>query len=347
MTLLRSSGAVGIFAGLVLLVACSGDDKKPAQGCQDSQCAANNKCINDGTATECRLVCSKQTDCPAKYNCVATPTGDVTYCAPETGYAAQIQPKASGQWGASCKPEGGFDTNPDCDTDQSFWCYGQNPTDAESFCTQFQCGSDLECKGGYWCATVNVEPSVRRARRTVKQTQTVCLPRRYCSPCKNNVDCPKGADGNPQFCVAGSDDAKFCTSECNTDNNCQGDAVCVDDGDHRVCKPKAGTCKGDGSFCSPCRSDDDCQGDSICLRSAYSKEQFCVPKSGKACAVVNDKVVSDCPDTPKADGLDLLGVGCMTERDSPDIPKDYCVPYIQYSSDEQNVIEGCWTRKQK
>lgn len=335
-----SLAAVVVLPLLGALGGCS--DDKPATGCQDSQCLSGNKCVDDGKATSCRLLCTKQSDCPDKFHCTVNPKGDKTYCAADEGDAARINPKKQGQWGYTCNPSGGMDNNPDCDVDQSFWCYGRNPTDAASFCTQYQCKSDADCKGGYWCATVNLEPSVRRVKRSVKETTTVCLPRDYCAPCKNDVDCPT-REGQPQYCVPGEDGQKFCTVECANDGNCQQDASCVEEGSRTVCKPRAGTCKGDGTFCSPCYSDADCQGDGVCVTSAYSRERFCAPKSAKNCAVVNDALVSECPETPKLDGI--VGTSCQTSRDDVDIPKDYCFPFVQYGKSKDNVIPGCWTKQ--
>ena len=335
---------------LPIIVACSSD--KPADGpCQDSQCLAGNKCVDDGTSLACRLTCKTQTECPPKFHCVATAKGDVTYCTADQGYSAGITPKPKGQWGTHCDPvldekkkpqPSGLDANPACDSEQGFWCYGENPTDAAAFCTQYDCKSDAECTGGYWCAPINLEPSIRRANRSVKETTTVCLPRSYCAPCKHDIDCPS-QDGSPQYCVADDSGTKFCTSECQGDGNCRLDATCVEDGGRNVCKPRAGTCKGDGSFCSPCYADGDCQGDSVCLLGSYSRERFCAPKSASPCKETASGVTAECPASPKLDGL--VGVGCQTTKDNPDVPKDYCLPFVQYGKEKDSAVPGCWTKK--
>jgi hypothetical protein len=329
----------GVGLGMSVMFACSSDktESTAPTPCQDSLCAANNKCIDNGKNTECRLQCAKQEDCPSKYQCVVTPKGDVTYCAPLEGYTAQITPKDQGQWGAPCKPNGGLDANPDCDSDQNFWCYGENPTDGEAFCTQYQCNSDAECKGGYWCATINAAPDVRTTKHSVGVTTTACLPRRFCSPCKSDVDCPSD-NGVPQHCVAGSDDATFCAPECQNSGNCRLDATCESFGDFKACKPRAGLCKGDGSLCSPCYSDADCP-NGICLTASYSREKYCGVKSAKPCAVVNDALVSDCPSSNAA-GAE---VSCETTHDNQAIPKDYCFGLISFGGEDM-FADGCWSR---
>lgn len=329
--------SAGLSLGLSVLFACSSKDPVAPVGCDETLCAKNNKCIDNGKSTECRLQCAKQQDCPGKFQCVANAKG-VTFCAPLEGYAASITPKDKGQWGSTCKATGGLDGNPDCDSDQGFWCYGENPSDAESFCTQYQCKTDAECKGGFYCATINSAPDVRTAKRSVGQTTTACLPRTYCAPCKSDVDCPS-VNGTAQHCIAGADEVMFCSPECANAGNCRLDATCANYGDFNACKPRAGVCKGDGSFCAPCRSDDDCT-NGVCLTASYSREKYCGTKSTKPCAVVNDRLVADCPTTAPA-GTD---VSCETTRDNQSIPKDYCFGLITMGG---SPADGCFTRERK
>lgn len=335
----RNVGFVAAFGlGLSVLFACSSDKNEAPAGCQDSFCTKNNKCIDNGKTNECRLLCSKQEDCPDKFQCVVGPKSADTFCAPLEGYAAQIVPREKGQWGASCNPSGGLDANADCDSDQGFWCYGQTTTDGEAFCTQYQCGSDAECKGGYHCATVNTTPDVRTDRRSVGATSEVCLPRGYCDSCKVDVDCPTD-NGIVQHCVEGNEGEKFCAPVCKNDGNCRMDAACKNVGDYNACMPRAGTCKGDGSLCSPCRNDKDCP-NGACITQPYSREKYCAVKSGKACAIVNDKLVADCPSTNAA-GAD---VGCQTTKDDPNIPKDMCIGIVPFGD---NSSDGCWSKFRK
>ncbi len=335
-----------VSAGLSVLFACSSTSPSAPAGCQDSLCAKNNKCIDDGKTNECRLLCSKQEDCPDNYRCMLGPKSDKTYCSPLTG--TTIKKKDKGQWGAHCAAildakkqptAAGLDANPDCDTEQNFWCYAQNPTDGEAFCTQYQCGSDSDCKGGYWCATINVGPDIRTVRRTVKSTTTVCLPRQYCATCTSDVDCP-AQNGVTQHCVAGKDDKKFCAPECQNNGNCQKDAQCVAVDDHNVCYPRAGVCKGDGQLCAPCYSDDDCP-NGACVQSPYTRERYCGVQSGKPCAIVNNALVADCPKSNEASA----DTGCQTTKDDPNIPKDLCIGIIQLGKgDNASTIDGCWAK---
>ncbi|MEO6573985.1 MAG: hypothetical protein ABIP89_09110, partial [Polyangiaceae bacterium] len=176
----------GMFLVMLLAPGCSA-----TATCDDSKCAAGNKCVDDGkNGIACRLICDSQGACPFNFHCTqAKTTAAVTYCTADT---AKYTPLDKGQWGAHCDSHGGFDSNPDCASDQNFWCYGQTPTDADAYCTQYQCGSDADCAGGYWCATINNTPDVRTAARSLgaMNVTTVCKKRDYCAPCEADIDCP-------------------------------------------------------------------------------------------------------------------------------------------------------------
>src|SRR5262245_47465580 len=150
---------LGLFA-LCAFCAIWGCSSK-TNGCDSSECATGNECISDGKETKCRLVCALKPDgtggqvaCPFNYHCIDAPK---PYCVAD---AVAYVKSGKGLWGASCLPPGGFDSNPACDSDQNFWCYGATPFDAAAFCTQFGCQSDTECRGGWWCATINKAPHV-------------------------------------------------------------------------------------------------------------------------------------------------------------------------------------------
>lgn len=308
--------------------------------CDPSLCAEGNSCISDGTKTECRRACDAQTGatgCAFNWTCTQGEGAEKPYCvADKLPYTSA----PTGQWGSPCKPSGGFGANPDCDSAQTFWCYGASPTDGQAFCTQYQCQLDKDCRGGWYCATINQKPYVEDVNRSVKLTTTVCLPRDYCAPCENNVDCAPLSDGTPRSCVADATGAaKFCTSGCANDANCRLDAKCVanEATGGSVCVPRAGVCKGDGSLCAPCRSDDECpQG--VCNKAPFSDERFCGVQSKVPCEVSDaGALVADCPKPP--DGAPYR-VSCITSATEAEFPKDQCIGVVQFG-DNGNV--GCWT----
>jgi hypothetical protein len=236
-----------LLAGLALagLTGCS----KSAE-CDPSRCAAGNKCVDDGSGAgaTCHLVCKKQDDCPTNYACNdgLANGGTTSWCVPNTfGFEA-----GTGQWFTTCNPGKGEGANPDCNWNEGFACYGTGPSDGNAFCTQFACGADADCPGGWWCSTQNVGPNVTSADPTFGKTRTVCLPRNYCAPCKKDLDCtPKyvPSSGPALQCVPDTKGASFCSPPCAGDANCNFDATCRPP--WWVCMPAAGP---------PCQTDDDC-----------------------------------------------------------------------------------------
>lgn len=317
-------GLVGVVAG----VACSSSTGAPAAGaCDASQCAPKNECIDDGTETKCRLPCASHADCPFNYLCRAG--GVKPFCVKTT---LDIAKKPGGQWGAPCQPSGG-EANPACDADTGFGCYATAPSDATAYCTRFECTTDLDCAGDFWCGTVNESPNATSTRRSKGTTRTVCLKRSYCSPCAADFDCPI-IDGKQSRCIDDDGGAKFCAAACENNTNCPLDASCAvaaDDGT-KLCYPRAGTCKGDGSMCSPCRSDADCP-DGLCLRGAYNTERFCSVTSPSGCA--------DKTDCPAFSAVSTTRIGCQTTSDDPNIPKGQCIGVVPFG--ETGDI-GCYTK---
>jgi hypothetical protein len=206
----------------------TGCSSSPAGPCDSSRCLAGNQCIDDGSGSvQCRLVCTSQSDCPTNYHCTPAPTGNVDFCAADlTAY-----PAGPGLWGASCNPSGGIATNPDCDSSQGFGCYAQSPTDASAYCTLYGCTADADCRGGWWCATVNQGPNASSASRTIGMTETVCQPRTYCAPCATDVDC-WSPSGPAAKCIQDANGQSYCTLQCTSDSNCHLEASCeaVDQG---------------------------------------------------------------------------------------------------------------------
>ena len=338
--------------------ACSTDGTNAGCAkCDAAQCLPNNTCASGWATTPdalnadpstkttaCRLTCTKPTDCPFNYTCVGGDNG-TGYCAKDR-YAytatAKGEPAGGAPWGAPCDPTKGFDTNADCDTSQSFWCYGVSPTDANAFCTQFECKDDADCPGGWWCAQINDSPNVTSAKRSfwgADKVITACLPRiyqnkpgTYCAPCKADVDCP--SDGTtPQHCVsadANGGDEKVCATECQADANCPPDEKCADPGTGtQVCVPRAATCNGDGSFCSPCHSDADCTssaGQGYCVQADYSTEHFCTVPTPTCTYSSTSGFTDSCPTLPagaKPPNTTTDGVGCSYNNQAG-IPLKQC-----------------------
>jgi hypothetical protein len=291
-----------------------------------------------------------------------------------------------------------------------FACFGISPTDANAFCTIFDCAADSDCPGGWWCATVDRKPNVVTTHRSFGDTRTVCRPRQYCAPCKEDHDCPRAADGTQQHCVPDAHGSTFCSLECATTANCPLDATCqswfavctppkgpacqsdedcapakgtfqhclsgtctpecagasdCDPGQQcgslSTCQPRAGTCLGDGSFCSPCRSDSDCKG-GYCLYADYSTERFCshatqgtCPASTQAGVVLNRPSAGECSSPPSmAPAADphYGAVGC-TFASTQLAPANQCVALTSISDGNGTCINppgtdcvlvtGCWT----
>lgn len=333
---LASAAAFAFFGFVLATAACSSKDENAAPSCDDAKCKPGNKCLPLDGEVKCRKTCASNVDpatsCPAGYTCVAPDDGNEPFCVEDN---AKIEAKPNGQWGFACNPTDGLE-NPACDGAQEFYCYGESPTDGNSYCTRFSCETDRDCAAGYWCATVNVGPNVATTKRTTHDTQTVCLKRTYCATCKVDLDCPP-LDGRPQHCAPDQLGGSFCTPECKTSTNCNFEAKCVDVGvGAKVCYPRAGACTGDGSLCAPCRSDADCGDDGICVKGAYTTERSCAKKAPGDCQ--SGEAQGGCAqslETPKV-AVRCLG-GIFDE-----VPKNYC--HGIYPLGESGDI-GCWTPK--
>jgi hypothetical protein len=417
----RAGVAAALLFGLVI-AGCSSN----SGACDSSKCAPGNQCIDDGSTKadgtpvgpQCHLVCTQQSDCPADYYCndgtVGSHPQPANWCVPTT-YA--IPTATKGLWGSHCLPTDGEGTNKACDTQEGFACYGISPTDANAFCTQFDCGQDTDCPGGWACETVDLKPNVLTVRRSFGHTRTVCRPRQYCSSCVEDHDCPVTANGSPQRCVPDPQGHMFCSVACSSDASCPLDAACAplytpypvctpakgqacktdDDcppakgtfqhcikgactpecggasdcdadqqcGVVQACVPRAGTCVGDASFCSPCRSDADCKsGGGICAYADYSTERYCtVPMSKGTCPqdtsgmgyTINAPPKASCPSAPAgapAAQAHYGAVGC-TIVGTQLAPADQCVALTSISNGSGTCgppgysacvqVPGCWT----
>lgn len=335
----NSRCAVGaVLLGLLGATACS--SSSDAAACDSSKCRPGNKCLALAGETQCRKTCSSNTDpaasCPFGYTCVAQ--APEPFCVKD---AAIVEKSASGQWGAPCKATDGLDKNPACDTAQSFWCFGLSPTDAEAYCTRYQCATDRDCGAGLYCATANVYPDVTRAKRSEREVEKVCLKRdQYCAPCTADLDCLP-IRGRTSHCVTDDRGKAFCTPECERTDSCtelNGAAQCLDFGDFNACYPRAGTCVGDGSMCSPCLNDTDCGADGLCVQGGYTREKACAKKSPSACAQ------KDCPAMPGNLTSKSTGLGCAKQADG-DVPAGYCAGVYRFGGTdaEPGGDVGCYT----
>lgn len=339
--------------GVGVLAACSSEDKTAA-ACDSAKCAPGNKCLALNGETKCRKTCSSNADpatsCPFGYTCTDTETGAEPFCIQDTAFRDDGKPlekKPSGQWGAPCQANLGFE-NPACDTDQGFFCQGESPTDANAYCTRFDCEKDSDCGAGFWCGQVNRYPNVNSARRpaeNIGEVMNVCLRRAYCSTCKVDLDCPP-VKGVPQHCAEDESGARFCTTECTENVNCPLEAFCADAGfDSKVCFPRAKVCVGDGSLCSPCRVDTDCGEDGACVKGQYTSEKTCAKKSTASCETKDAQgrtVPAQGSCQTKVEGGSNAEVRCLGVA-FEEVPKNYC--HGIYFIGEQGGDIGCYTPK--
>jgi hypothetical protein len=315
-----------------LTVACSSDPEP----CDNGGCAAGNKCLAFNGETKCRKTCGSNsnpaTSCPFGYTCTDTQSGVEPFCVQDKavkGDGTPLTKKPSGQWGSKCPANLGAE-QANCDGDQGFFCYGISPTDGDAYCTRYDCKSDDECGAGFWCATVNRTPNILNTRRkTLGETQTVCLRRTYCATCKADVDCPDIA-GKRQHCLLDASGAAACMPECDSNQACPNEARCMayDGVDAQICYPRSNVCVGDGSLCSSCRSDADCGTDGICVKGEYTTEKSCAKKSSGDCSACPKKSSNGKPIGCSKDGSDIL-------------PAKYCVGLYYIGPDPSDL--GCWT----
>jgi len=230
-------------------------------GCQDSDCAAGNVCIDDGSGkgATCHLACTAQAQCPFGYSC--NDAQPVSWCVALTVSLTQNK----GQWGTSCNPGDGESNNVACDSKSGFKCYAHSPMDTDAFCTFIGCRGDSDCPGGWWCARVDDAPNSSTDQRSFGMTRNVCMPRTFCAPCETDHDCnaaattPGTAGAAQQYCVKDAHGTGLCTSSCSTDSNCNLDAACKQ---FKQCEDKT------------CAKDADCpaystgMGHSMCIAGA-------------------------------------------------------------------------------
>jgi hypothetical protein len=305
--------------------------------CDDSKCAAGNRCLVGEDGNKCRKTCSTNwdpsTSCPFGFTCKPHTSG-VSYCAFDK---VQIEKRDVGQWGASCNPVGGQDANPDCDSGQGFKCFGRSPSDAQAYCTRFGCTNDDECGAGFGCQAQNTTPNVGEAlRQRIGEVVNVCVRRVYCSACRSDLDCAP-LEGRKQRCTADDVGNTFCAPECTNNASCTRDAYCYDYGDYKACYPHAGVCVGDGLLCSPCRSDADCKDQGACANGSYTTERHCATKAPSDCQ--GGAARGGCPATapnPK------VQVACRGDNKTTlEVPPNYCHGVFNVEGAPAGI--GCWS----
>ena len=310
------------FAAAVFAIGCSSGD---------AGCKAGNESI-DGA---CRLLCTKQADCPADFSCATSSSGTKTYC---VANAAGVS-VSTGQYGTPCNATlKKIADHPDCDSANGFACFGSSPTDADAYCSKYGCSADSDCPGGFFCGSVNAAPNTGTYLRSWSDSTTVCMKRStFCSPCASDVDCTsRGYTGPALRCTGIGTGAKFCTAECTNDGSCPLDAACTDVGGTKMCTPKSGACIGDGNLCSRCRADSDCKEGAYCYEQEYTKERFCtaVPTAG-ACAT------GACGTPPTGAPWEI---GCAKKANGL-TPTDQCVGLRNFGTDnngDPTPYLGCW-----
>jgi hypothetical protein len=195
------------------------------------------------------------------------------------------------------------------------------------YCTP-QCGSNADCALDATC-----------------QSQwAVCQPAEG-TACKTDDDCP-ASNGTYQHCLAG-----LCTPECATAGDCNGDQKCSG---WATCSPRAGTCLGDGGFCSPCRNDGDCSQGGVCVYADYSTERYCsvpmltgtCPTSTTAGVTINQPAAGQCPAAPAGSPASVKNkgfIGCTIVTSVA--PANECVALTSISDGNggEAPVLGCWT----
>lgn len=342
--------AAAAAAGLLLAAApgCSSNtivnsgSSGSAAPCDSSQCLAGNKCLPYLAETKCRKVCTSNTDpagsCPYGYTCLKADPNFEAFCVKDN---VEIR-KAAGQWGTRCNPAGGLEGNPDCDGQQGFYCYALSPTDGDAYCTRYGCESDRDCGATFYCGDANVGPNATTAKRTIRETQKVCLRRDYCTPCVGDLDCPATISGRPAHCATDDDGKGFCTPECTNDKNCGNDAQCVDAGiGATICYPRAKRCVGDGSICSPCLADTDCGEDGVCVKGQYTTERSCAKPSKITCKAGGSKQGTDfdCPAATPPQAPQKAIIRCLGDS-FEQVPRNFCHGLYPFG---ESADVGCWS----
>ncbi len=234
----------------------------------------------------------------------------------------------------------------------------QSPS-ATSFCSQDDCTTDADCAGGLVCGQIRdfheicgrddvelgtetpcIDPSEFATdgktyqEGTVSLLRNVCLRRRQCSPCVEDLDC----SGVPGLLCAQIGGESRCATQCAADGDCEADATCEEDPAHPgvlVCTPRFGACAGDGNFCEPCVNDLDCgeaSGSFACIQTAGA-QRACFDLTFPDECTTDD----DCPVAPDGElHGECMDAGEQVPTNDPIYHRCY-FPYFESSNRFQ-----CW-----
>lgn len=271
-------------------------------------------CYGTGTTDAnafCTLFgCTEDDDCPTGWWCA-----DVNEAPNVTTDTASV--KTLGVTRRVCLPRGQCDP---CKTDHD--C----ASSLASGNTEEHCIADSQ--GSFFCAAQCTSAANCALDATCAPKATLCSPASG-EACTGDEDCPP-ANGTYQHCDGGK-----CTPECGSSADCGSGQTCQAVG---LCTPRAGVCKGDGSFCSPCRSDDDCPM-GYCFTAAYSTERFCTVFDNASVCDEQETNPPGCPSVPA--GANWKGTMCVLTQ--PGQAECYGVVTIGTTSGMAQNAPGCWT----
>jgi len=149
------------------------------------------------------------------------------------------------------------------DADCAAWelkCFFSKPADPDAICS-IECAENTDCP----------EPMICKRKGDFK----ACMLASYCDGCDIDAQC--GENGK---CVTDENGQKFCTHTCKKDDaeSCGGANFCKKIGlglEDYYCYPMFGTCKGDGTHCTPCQADGDCLKGHECHENPTTHEMYC------------------------------------------------------------------------